>query len=83
MCQILERKHGTTLQQYVIYNTSTQPVLQTGKKFSVPMKLMKLINLLEFQLSVIQTETCRLTHPIFKCIKYDQYNLQETPVSVP
>jgi len=71
------------LKQHVIYKTSTRPVLQTGRKFSVPMKLMKVINLLEFQLSVIQTETYRLTHPIFKCIKYDLYSLQETPDCVP
>lgn len=82
MCQMLERKHGTTLEQYVIYKT-THPVFQTGRKFSIPMKLMKLNNLLEFQLSLIQTETYRLTHLIFKCIKYDQYNLRETPVCVP
>lgn len=61
----------------VAYKTSTQPVLQIGRKFSVHMKLMKLIDLLKFQLSVIQTETYRLTHPIFKCIKYIQYNLQK------
>jgi len=83
LCQILERKHGITLEQYVSYKTSTHPVLQTGRKFSICMELMKLNNLLKFQLSVIQTETYRLTHPIFKCIKYDQYNLQETPVCVP
>jgi hypothetical protein len=61
----------------VIYKTSTWLMHQTRRKFSILMKLRKLINLLEFQLSVIQAGTYKLTHPIFKRIKYDQYNLRE------
>lgn len=78
MCQILERKHGII--GPVCYLQDINTTCASERRKIQRTHETNEINLLEFQLSVIQTETYRLTHPIFKCIKYDLYNLQETPV---